>query len=353
MKIGKMLKEEHGFDLASQFMFTERYGYAKYLIDGIMADKWTCLLKCHIEDLAEFTGIPVEKFVEWGEDDGQIREYYAPLGRPYPDNPPVMANVDIPSFEQAKLFANKTAFGTTLRAGITPLPGETEFKPSEGDLVPEIPPIMDYPCSLVRRNEDVPEANEEQLQALFNRVRNYHKDHPLVIHHELQIKDIEELFPHLKRKPEPEIRMTTSQIKARCSDLDLEEIYLQHFKNRALGLYKEGTQPDPGVLDVQLSSTNRDVTMKEINYHVLEAVAKYFNENEQFQSEMTLFGMTIAHRINFVAKHDAPIEKPEAVVCTVPIELLDTLADIAHDEGYTASANKAYEIIEQAKKEKE
>uniref|UniRef100_A0AAU8KYY5 Uncharacterized protein n=1 Tax=Pantoea phage Survivor TaxID=3232176 RepID=A0AAU8KYY5_9CAUD len=352
MKIGKMLKEEHGFDLASQFMFAERYGYNKYLIDGIMADKWSCLLKCHIDDLVEFTGIPAEKFAEWSEGDGQTREYCAPLGRPYPDNPPVMANIDIPAFEQAKLFANKTAFGTTLRAGITPLPGETEFKPSEGDLVPEIPPIMDYPCSLVRRNEDVPEANEEQLQALFNRVRNYHKDHPLVIHHELQIKDIEELFPHLKRKPEPEIRLTTSQIKARCSDLDLEEIYLQHFKNRALGLYNEGVQTDPEVLDVQLSSTNRDVTMKEINYHVLEAVAKYFNENEQFQSELTLFGMTIAHRINFVAKHDAPIEKPEAEVCTVPIDLLQCLYDIACEHNYPIAAD-ACEILQQARKEKE
>lgn len=137
MIVGKMLKEKYGFDSEEVVkMFCEQYGYSKKFVEDLLNDKWDDLLICHAEDIRDFTKIEKSLFDGWtsGYSFGNT---CAPMGKVY-DNPMcelAKVEIDLSPFEP-KLFVRHTTFGSTVRAGFFPNPGEVEFKPEEGDLTP-------------------------------------------------------------------------------------------------------------------------------------------------------------------------------------------------------------------------
>lgn len=137
MIVGKMLKEKYGFDNEEVVkMFCEQYGYSKKFVEDLLNDKWTDLLICHEMDILDFTKIDEPLFRSW-TDNYSFSNTCAPMGKPY-DNPMcelAKAEIDLSPFEP-KLFVRHTEFGSTVRAGFFPNPGEVEFKPEEGDLTP-------------------------------------------------------------------------------------------------------------------------------------------------------------------------------------------------------------------------
>lgn len=293
MIVGKMLKEKYGFDSEAVIdMFCDQYGYSQKFVKDLLNDKWNDLLICHIEDIIDFTKIERPLLDSWC-DEYSFSNTCAPMGKPY-DNPmPELLQIDLSPFKP-KLFITTRPEGNTIRAGFFPNPGEEEFKPGPDDLTPRaaelltaigLAPItikrdddgglakklasseaayvtrpameiLDYPnqLSLARRNEDVPEASQEQMQALFDRVKERYKTNPVHIRSELTIKDLS----------------------------------------------------DPESVDIYGYPSVSGVVLK---------------------------------------------PEPEVGYAMVPLELLETLADIASDEGFSIPANKAYDIINAVKGE--
>lgn len=89
MEIGKLLKEKYGFNEPKariEFMCKYNYG-AKFLLD-VLDDCFPELLPCHLNDISEFTGVPVEELLklQTPEPAHGMGHPHAPLGRPWINN---------------------------------------------------------------------------------------------------------------------------------------------------------------------------------------------------------------------------------------------------------------------------
>lgn len=93
MEIGKLLKEKHGFtDIKVMISFKCKYNYSGKFIQSLLDDEFPELLKCHIDDISEFTGVPVEELLklQTPKPTHGMGHPIAPLGRPFVSYPAVM-----------------------------------------------------------------------------------------------------------------------------------------------------------------------------------------------------------------------------------------------------------------------
>lgn len=89
MEIGKLLKEKYGFDKPEVLIsFKCKYNYSGRFINALLNDEFPELLKCHIDDISEFTGVSVEELLklQTPEPAHGMGHPYAPLGRPWINN---------------------------------------------------------------------------------------------------------------------------------------------------------------------------------------------------------------------------------------------------------------------------
>lgn len=102
MEIGKLLKEKHGFtDIKTLISFRCKYNYSGKFVEAMLNDEFPELLKCHIDDISEFTGVPVEDLLklQTPQPEHGMGHPYAPLGRPW-STLPVIATLKIKDIEQ-------------------------------------------------------------------------------------------------------------------------------------------------------------------------------------------------------------------------------------------------------------
>lgn len=93
MKIGKLLKEKHGFtDIKVMIDFKCKYNYSGSFIFSLLNDEFPELLACHIDDISEFTGASVEELLklQTPKPAHGMGHPHAPLGRPFISYPAVM-----------------------------------------------------------------------------------------------------------------------------------------------------------------------------------------------------------------------------------------------------------------------
>lgn len=101
MEIGKLLKEKYNFtDIKVMIAFKYKYNYSGKFIQSLLNDEFPELLAVHLNEISEFTGVPVEELVklQTPRPDHGMGHPATPLGRVFITYP-IISTITIKNLE--------------------------------------------------------------------------------------------------------------------------------------------------------------------------------------------------------------------------------------------------------------